>query len=65
MWNTAYLPINSPSTFNNLGMAYDVTQILTDGKLDDAKYQTYSQPWMTAGTITAYIFYFTLYSASR
>ena len=65
-WNTAYLPINSPSTFSNTGARYSVTKILDDrGRLDLAKYQVYSEPWMSAGTIVAYIFYFVMYSASE
>lgn len=47
-WFTAYMPINSNHTFSNTGKAFNVTKILTDGKLDEAKYQEYSQPWMSA-----------------
>lgn len=40
--------------------------ILNDqGLLDVDLYQQYSEPWMTAGTIVAYIFYFIMYSASE
>jgi hypothetical protein len=65
-WETAYLPINSPSTFDNMGGRFNVSMVLNDrGDLDVAAYQEYSQPWMTAGTIVAYIFYFIMYSASK
>jgi hypothetical protein len=65
-WNTAYLPINSPSTFSNTGVRFQVTEILdSTGHLDWDKYQQYSQPWMSAGSIVAYIFYFVMYSASE
>jgi len=64
-WNTGYLPINSPGTFDNTGGRYHVRNILNAaGELDLEKYQAYSQPWMTAGSITAYTFYFVMYSAT-
>jgi hypothetical protein len=65
-WETAYLPINQPGTFDNTGAGYDVTKILNSkGLLDLDAYQQYSEPWMSAGTIMAYIFYFIMYSASK
>jgi hypothetical protein len=42
-----------------------VTKILTDSKLDVDKYQAYSQPWMSAGYITSFFWYFALYGASK
>lgn len=64
-WNTAYLPINDNHTFDNTGARFNVTKILTDGRLDDAKYQQYSQPWVSAGFITSFFWYFALYGASE
>jgi hypothetical protein len=58
--------MNSPDTFDNTGNLYQVTNILNDkGNLDVDKYQTYSEPWMSAGTVIAYTFYFVMYSASE
>ena len=58
--------MNAPDTFDNTGNLYNVTLILnSQGRLDPDAYQLYSQPWMTAGTIVAYIFYFTMYAASK
>lgn len=51
MYNTAYLPINSSSAFTNNGTSYDVQSVITDHKLDHAKYQQYSPPFYTAGYI--------------
>jgi hypothetical protein len=49
-----------------LGARFDVTKIInSQGNLDVAAYQEYSEPYMTAGTIVAYIFYFIMYSASK
>jgi len=61
----AYLPINDNHTFDNTGARFNVTKILTDGRLDDAKYQQYSQPWVSAGFITSFFWYFALYGASE
>ena len=41
-----------------------MTKILTNGRLDDAKYQEYSQPWVSAGYITSFFWYFALYGAT-
>lgn len=51
MYNTAYLPINSSSAFTNNGTAYTVQAVITDNKLDEAKYQQYSPPFYSAGYI--------------
>lgn len=63
-WNTAYMPINDNHTFSNEGTRYNVTKILTDSKLDNDKYQAYSQPWISAGYITSFFWYFALYGAT-
>lgn len=41
-----------------MGGRFNVTKILTNSRLDDAKYQKYSQPWVSAGYITAFSSYF-------
>lgn len=51
MYNTAYLPINSSSAFTNNATAYTVQAVITDNKLDEAKYQQYSPPFYSAGYI--------------
>ena len=66
IWNTAYLPINSNDTFDNTGVPYNVTRILTpEGNFDSAAYQEYSEPWMSAGFAIDYVFYFVMYTASE
>jgi len=65
-WNTSYLPINDNHTFDNTGSTYNVSRILNDESLfDAAKYQEYSEPWMSAGFITYLIWYFAMYAASE
>ncbi|TXT10851.1 hypothetical protein VHUM_02356 [Vanrija humicola] len=64
-WNTGYLPINSNRTYDNRGKAYNVSRILTEEKLFDFdKYQQYSQPFMAAGNLVNYFWFFALYSAT-
>lgn len=66
VWNTGYLPINSNRVFNNMGKAFNVSKILTPhGKFDEEKFQAYSEPWMAAGNIVLYAFFFAAYAASE
>ena len=48
---TAFLPINSSSPFANDGKPYRVQNVITNNKLDEAKYQNYSPPFYSAGYI--------------
>ena len=48
---TAFLPINSSSAFANDGKPYRVQNVVTNNKLDEAKYQSYSPPFYSAGYI--------------
>lgn len=55
-YNTSYLPINSPKTFDNKGKAFTVTHIVDKwGVLIQDKYQQYSQPWMSATRVVQFI----------
>ncbi|KAL1405976.1 hypothetical protein Q8F55_007658 [Vanrija albida] len=64
-WFTAYLPINTNHTYDNRGKPYNVTRILNDeGNFDNEKYQQYSEPYMGAAYIVAFIFYFVMYGAT-
>lgn len=51
MYNTKYLPINSSAAFANNATSYVVQNVVTNNKFDDAKYQTYSPPFYSAGYI--------------
>lgn len=65
-WNTGYMPINSNKSFDNTGKTFQVAKILDENSnLDLAKYQAYSQPWMSAGYIISFLWYFALYGASE
>ncbi|KAK9475999.1 OPT oligopeptide transporter protein-domain-containing protein [Lipomyces japonicus] len=48
---TAYMPINSNTLMTNTGAAYNVQKVITDGLLDEKKYQKYSPPYYSAGSL--------------
>ncbi|KIK98331.1 hypothetical protein PAXRUDRAFT_31250 [Paxillus rubicundulus Ve08.2h10] len=50
----SYLPMSSYLTFDNTGMPYDPTQIVTDGVFDLAKYEAYSPAFLPATLAVAY-----------
>ncbi|EEU35797.1 uncharacterized protein NECHADRAFT_94777 [Fusarium vanettenii 77-13-4] len=63
-YNTAYLPINTNTMFNQNATKYNVSAILNkDGLLDEAKYQSYSQVYIAASSVNYYIYFFAVYSA--
>ncbi|KAL7421661.1 hypothetical protein Q5752_003430 [Cryptotrichosporon argae] len=62
---SSYLPINSNHIFDNTGTAYNVSLILTDdGLFDNDKYQQYSEPYMAAGNLTIYFWFFAIYACT-
>jgi OPT family oligopeptide transporter len=64
-WNTSYLPINNNHLFANDGGRYKVLKILNeDGEFDNDKYQVYSEPWMCAGNLVIYFWFFAIYTAT-
>ncbi|KAK9481893.1 OPT oligopeptide transporter protein-domain-containing protein [Lipomyces starkeyi] len=48
---TAYLPINTNTLMTNAGQPYAVQKVLSNGLLDDKKYQKYSPPFYSAGAL--------------
>jgi len=64
-FNTAYLPINSNQPFDHFGNPYNVTAIIdSSGIFDGAKYAAYSPPFLSAGNLAVYMFFFGLYAAT-
>ncbi|WVW80593.1 OPT family small oligopeptide transporter [Kwoniella bestiolae CBS 10118] len=64
-WHTGYLPINSNHVFDNAGKAFNVQKVIDHrGIFDAAKYQTYSQPWMAAGNLVVYFWFFAQYACT-
>ncbi|ODQ82654.1 hypothetical protein BABINDRAFT_74823 [Babjeviella inositovora NRRL Y-12698] len=63
LW-TGYLPINSNGLYTNTGKPFMVTEILTNGVFDEAKYQAYSPPYYSAANLVLYGAYFAIYPFS-
>lgn len=52
-YDTGYLPINTNTMFDHSGAKYNVSSILDErGLLDEAKYQSYSQVYLAASSVT-------------
>ncbi|KAH7927408.1 OPT superfamily oligopeptide transporter [Leucogyrophana mollusca] len=51
---TAYLPMSSYQSFDNTGLPYDPTQIVTNSQFDAAKYTAYSPVFIPATLSVAY-----------
>ena len=66
LYNTGFLPINKNNTYDNTGKIYNVSRVLDDKfMLDKDKYQQYSQPWMTAGNSTGYLWFLGMYTSGE
>ncbi|KAK3308463.1 OPT oligopeptide transporter protein-domain-containing protein [Chaetomium strumarium] len=64
-FNTAYLPINSNRPFDHFGQAYNVSSIIDDrGIFDAEKYAAYSPPFLAAGNLIIYLFFFAVYTGT-
>lgn len=48
------MPISSSETYDNTGMPYNVTRVLTNGIFDEAKYQAYSPLYISATFAVSY-----------
>jgi hypothetical protein len=64
-YNTGYLPINTPRVFDHFGEHYNVSLAINEkGLFNAAKYDAYSQAYLSAGYLTVYMFFFAIYSAT-
>ncbi|KAJ4265360.1 hypothetical protein NW762_004648 [Fusarium torreyae] len=65
IYNTGYLPINSNRVYDRWGQLYNVTRATNDrGLFDAAKYEDYSPPFLGAGNVVIYIFFFGIYTST-
>ncbi|KAM0553971.1 hypothetical protein ACHAPJ_007043 [Fusarium lateritium] len=65
IYNTGYLPINSNRVYDRWGQLYNVTRATNDrGLFDSAKYEDYSPPFLGAGNVVIYIFFFGIYTST-
>ncbi|GMM51601.1 Opt2 protein [Starmerella bacillaris] len=61
---TGFLPINSNTLYDNTGNEFEVSQVLNDNnELDEEKYQSYSLPFWSAGSLVSYGAFFAFYPA--
>lgn len=64
-FNTSYLPIISNEPWDHFAQPFNVTAVLNeDGILDIDKYQNYSMPYLSAGNVVSYMFFFSIYTAA-
>lgn len=59
-----YLPISIITPFDNTGMPYDVTQVITNGTFDAAKYSLYSPLFLSTTNVLAYTICFAIFPAT-
>ncbi|KAJ4299954.1 hypothetical protein N0V90_005202 [Kalmusia sp. IMI 367209] len=63
IYNTSYLPINTPRVFDHFAKYYNVSQAIDDrGIFDAAKYESYSPPFLSAGYLGVYLSFFAIYT---
>ncbi|PHH61762.1 hypothetical protein CDD81_7973 [Ophiocordyceps australis] len=65
VYNTGYLPINTNRVYDHFAKLYNVTLATnTDGLFDQQKYSAYSPPFLGAGNIVIYMFFFGIYTST-
>ncbi|KAG5753410.1 hypothetical protein H9Q70_003974 [Fusarium xylarioides] len=65
IYNTGYLPINTNRVYDRWGELYNVTRAINGRGLFDAKkYADYSPPFLGAGNVVIYIFFFGIYTST-
>ncbi|AEO63038.1 uncharacterized protein THITE_40025, partial [Thermothielavioides terrestris NRRL 8126] len=64
-FNTGYLPINSNLPFDHFGNPYNVSAVVDErGIFDAEKYAAYSPPFLAAGNLVVYLFFFAVYTST-
>jgi OPT family small oligopeptide transporter len=62
---TSYLPINVNKPYDNMGLPYNISLVVDSrGIINETMYQAYSPPYLTASSITQYMFFFATYTAT-
>ncbi|PHH83025.1 hypothetical protein CDD82_3937 [Ophiocordyceps australis] len=65
VYNTGYLPINTNRVYDHFAKLYNVTLATNDhGLFDQQKYSAYSPPFLGAGNIVIYMFFFGIYTST-
>ncbi|KAH0600831.1 hypothetical protein MHUMG1_01830 [Metarhizium humberi] len=65
VYNTGYLPINTNRVFDRFAQLYNITKATDDHGLFNAeKYESYSPPYLGAGNVVIYMFFFAIYTST-
>lgn len=65
LYDTGYLPINTNRVYDHFGHLYNVSRAVNDrGLFDQDKYAAYSPPFLGAGNVVIYMFFFAIYSST-
>ncbi len=58
------MPISAGIPFDNTGLPYDITQVITDGVFDQEKYEAYSPLFLASSNVLSYACLFALIPAA-
>ena len=65
VYNTGYLPINTNRVYDHFANLYNVTMATNErGHFDQDKYEAYSPPFLGAGNVVIYMFFFGIYTST-
>lgn len=65
VYNTGYLPINTNRVYDNMGKLYNISRAVDDkGMFDQQGYENYSPPFLGAGNVVIYMFFFAIYTST-
>jgi len=65
LYDTGYLPINTNRVYDHFGNLYNVSRAINDrGLFDEDKYAAYSPPFLGAGNVVIYMFFFGIYTST-
>ncbi|KAH7148288.1 OPT oligopeptide transporter protein-domain-containing protein [Dactylonectria macrodidyma] len=65
LYDTGYLPINTNRVYDHFGKLYNVSNAINDrGLFDEDKYAAYSPPFLGAGNVVIYMFFFGIYTST-
>ncbi|RCI10140.1 hypothetical protein L249_8385 [Ophiocordyceps polyrhachis-furcata BCC 54312] len=65
VFNTGYLPINTNRVYDHFANLYNITLATDDhGLFNQEKYAEYSPPFLGAGNLVIYVFFFGIYTST-
>lgn len=59
-----FMPISILDPFDNTGLPYDISQIITNGTFDQTKYEAYSPLFLSTTNAIAYSMCFAIFPAT-